>query len=70
MTLTPIEWLIQELKKKGKAVEHYDLLQQAKRIEKQQIINICNECASDIFRGQIAIGKSIGEQFYLKKYKK
>ncbi len=70
MTLTPVEWLVLELKKKGKAVEHYDLLQQAKRIEKQQIINICNECASDIFRGQIAIGKSIGEQFYLKKYKK
>jgi hypothetical protein len=68
MTLTPVEWLIQELKKNGKAVEHYDLLLQAKRIEKQQIIDNCNECASDIFRGHISVGKPIGEQFYNKKY--
>jgi hypothetical protein len=40
------------------------------QVKKKQIIENCNECASDIFRGQIAIGKSVGEQFYNKKYSK
>lgn len=68
MTLTPVEWLIQELKKKGKSVEHYDLLQQAKRIEKQEIIDICNECAKDLINGNLAIGKPLGEQVYKNRY--
>ena len=36
--------------------------------EKQMIIDICNECAQDIMRGNIALGKPIGEQVYQMKY--
>jgi hypothetical protein len=70
MEQTAVNCLIYELKKSGKAKAFYHLFADAKRIERKQIIDNCNECASDIFRGQIAIGKSVGEQFYLKKYKK
>ena len=70
MEQTAVNWLIDELKKSGKAKEFYHLFADAKRIERKQIIDNCNECASDIFRGHLSVGKSIGEQFYLKKYKK
>ena len=36
--------------------------------EKQMLIDICNECAQDIMRGNIAIEKPIGEQVYQMKY--
>jgi hypothetical protein len=36
--------------------------------EKQMLIDICNECAQDIIRGNIALGKPVGEQVYKKKY--
>ena len=36
--------------------------------ERQMIIDICNECAQDMMRGNIALGKSVGEQLYKKKY--
>ena len=36
--------------------------------EKQMLIDICNECAKDLILGNIAIGKSAGEQLYKKKY--
>jgi hypothetical protein len=36
--------------------------------EKQMLIDICNECAKDLMLGNIAIGKSAGEQLYKKKY--
>ena len=36
--------------------------------EKQMLIDICNECAQDMIRGNIAVGKSVGEQLYKKKY--
>jgi hypothetical protein len=36
--------------------------------EKQMIIDICNECAQEITRGNIALGKPVGEQLYKKKY--
>jgi hypothetical protein len=36
--------------------------------EKQMLIDICNECASEISRGSIALGKPVGEQLYKKKY--
>ena len=36
--------------------------------EKQMIIDICNECAQDMIRGNLAVGKSAGEQLYKKKY--
>jgi hypothetical protein len=36
--------------------------------EKQMLIDICNECASEISRGSIGLGKSVGEQLYKKKY--
>ena len=38
------------------------------RNEKQMIIDICNECAQDMMRGNIALGKPVGEQLYKKKY--
>lgn len=37
--------------------------------EKQMLIDICNECAQDMMRGDIAVGKSVGEQLYKKKFK-
>ena len=70
MEQTAVNWLIEQMKRAGKLAQFSQLLQEAKRMERKQIIDNCNECASDIFRGQIAIGKSVGEQFYLKKYKK
>lgn len=36
--------------------------------EKQMLIDICNECAKDMMLGNIAVGKSAGEQLYKKKY--
>jgi len=36
--------------------------------EKQMLIDICNECAEDMMRGNIALGKPVGEQLYKKKY--
>jgi hypothetical protein len=36
--------------------------------EKQMIIDICNECAKEISRGNIGLGKPVGEQLYKKKY--
>ena len=36
--------------------------------EKQMLIDICNECAKDLFNGNLAIGKPLGEQVYKKKY--
>jgi ssDNA-binding Zn-finger/Zn-ribbon topoisomerase 1 len=36
--------------------------------EKQMLIDICNECAKDMMLGNIAVGKSVGEQLYKKKY--
>lgn len=36
--------------------------------EKQMIIDICNECAQDLMQGNLAVGKSAGEQLYKKKY--
>lgn len=36
--------------------------------EKQMIIDICNECAQDIMRGEISLGESAGEQIFKKKY--
>jgi hypothetical protein len=36
--------------------------------EKQMLIDICNECASEISRGSISLGKPVGEQLYKKKY--
>ena len=36
--------------------------------EKQMLIDICNECAKDMMLGNIAVGKSAGEQVYKKKY--
>jgi hypothetical protein len=70
MEQTAVNWLIEQFRRAGKLAEFSPLLQEAKRKEKKQIIDNCNECASDIFRGQIAIGKSVGEQFYNKKYSK
>ena len=36
--------------------------------EKQMLIDICNDCAQDMIRGNLAVGKSAGEQLYKKKY--
>ncbi len=36
--------------------------------EKQMLIDICNECAKDMMSGNLAVGKSAGEQLYKKKY--
>ena len=36
--------------------------------EKQMLIDICNECAKDLMNGNLAVGKSAGEQLYKKKY--
>jgi hypothetical protein len=36
--------------------------------EKQMLIDICNECAKDLMQGNLAVGKSAGEQLYKKKY--
>ena len=36
--------------------------------ERQMLIDICNECAKDMMLGNIAVGKSAGEQLYKKKY--
>jgi len=36
--------------------------------EKQMIIDICNECAQEISRGNIGLGKPVGEQLYKRKY--
>ena len=70
MEQTAVNWLIEQMKKSEKAKAFAYLFAEARRKDRKQIIDNCNECASDIFRGQIAIGKSVGEQFYLKKYKK
>jgi uncharacterized protein len=70
MEQTALNWLIEQMKKSEKAKAFAHLFAEAKRKEKKQIIDNCNECASDIFRGQISIGQSVGEQFYTKKYSK
>lgn len=70
MEQTAVNWLIEQMRKSEKYKAFAHLFADAKRIERKQIIDNCNECASDIFRGQIAIGKSVGEQFYQRKYKK
>lgn len=36
--------------------------------EKQMIIDICNECAQEITRGNIKLGNSVGEQVYKKSF--
>jgi hypothetical protein len=36
--------------------------------ERQMLIDICNECAKDLMNGNLAVGKSAGEQLYKKKY--
>jgi hypothetical protein len=36
--------------------------------EKQMLIDICNDCAKDLMNGNLAVGKSAGEQLYKKKY--
>jgi hypothetical protein len=70
MEQTVVNWLIEQMKKSGEAKAFAHLFAEARRKDKKQIIDNCNECASDIFRGQISIGKSVGEQFYNKKYSK
>jgi hypothetical protein len=70
MEQTALNWLISEMKKSEKAKAFAHLFAEARRKDRKQIIDNCNECATDIFRGQIAIGKSVGEQFYQRKYSK
>ena len=51
------------------AYEHIALLcENEMPNEKQMLIDICNECAQEITRGNIALGKPVGEQLYKKKY--
>ena len=60
MTQTAVEWIIQELKDLGNYTYSLEkLLEQAKEMEKQQIIDAYNE-----------IYTSTGEQYYNKKFKK
>jgi len=70
MEQTALNWLIEQMKKSDKSKAFAHLFAEARRKDRKQIIENCNECATDIFRGQIAIGKSVGEQFYKKKYSK
>ena len=68
MEQTAVNWLIEQMKKSEKAKAFAHLFAEARRKDRKQIIDNCNECATDIFRGHLAIGNSVGEQFYNKKY--
>jgi len=64
MTQTAVEWLIEQIKK-----EHpfwTSIFEQAKEMEKQQILDAFSEGASDGFYGE---SDSNREQYYNEKYK-
>jgi hypothetical protein len=71
MKQTAVEWLISEIKSQLIArvteLDLYSLQQQAKEIEKQQIIDACNLQRND-YRGMPTYNKS-GEQYYNETYK-
>jgi hypothetical protein len=72
MKQTAVNWLVNELVKKGFPIGKYgmDLYEQAKEIEKQQIIDACNQTEFEDIDG-MGIHETItkGEQYYNETFK-
>jgi hypothetical protein len=60
---TAVEWLIQELQKRDMDILNKDLYQQAKEMEKEQIMNAFDEC------GMWQDNYSDSEHYYNKTFK-
>jgi hypothetical protein len=65
MKQTAVEWLIEQIRNE-KYIEDVDF-EQAKEMEKQQIIDACNLQRND-YKGMPTYNKS-GEQYYNETYK-
>lgn len=63
--MTAVEWLIEQLMERGFQEKNYEILKQAKEMEKQQIIDAFDEGSSDGFYGW---GSSNKEQYYNETY--
>jgi hypothetical protein len=62
MKQTAVEWLRKELLKRDMDISIKDLFEQAKEMEREQIIGTFNEGALD--------GLQLGEQYYNETFKK
>jgi len=71
MKQTAVEWLGNELVKKGFPIEKYgmDLLEQAKEIEKQHIVDAFVECWKENMPDGFEC-KLSAEEYYSKTFKK
>ena len=75
MKKTAVKWLEEQLKKgvHNNDVSFYDLIDQAKEMEKQQIIDAANGdnyLTRDFINRAFDNGHSLGEQYYNETYKK
>jgi hypothetical protein len=62
---TAVEWLVEQLMPKALSAEQFYCIQQAKEMEKEQIIETYNKAHSDGYKD---IDK-FGEQYYNKTFK-
>ena len=68
MKQTAVDWLIDQLIPKDQHEGIMDIIQEAKEMEKQQIVDACNLQRND-YRGMPTYNKS-GEQYYNETFKK
>lgn len=62
---TAIEWFFDKLKNHEIQAEHFELYQQAKAMEKEQMIKFTNEC----FKNYLSVrGYKTPEQYYNETY--
>jgi hypothetical protein len=61
--MTSIEWLIEQLMERGFQEKNYEILEQAKLLHKQEIINTVLDVGSFMSREE-------AEQYYLETFKK
>jgi hypothetical protein len=71
MKQTAVEWLRQELLKRDMDISIKDLFEQAKAMEKEQIVDACNQNEFEDIDG-LGIHETItkGEQYYNETYGK
>ena len=66
MKQTAVEWLLEQVPRIEK-IASFDILEKAKEMEKEQIIDACNLQRND-YRGMPTYNKS-GEQYYKETFK-
>ena len=74
MKQTAVEWLVEELQLyyEGQSkLVYYEIIEQAKEMEKEQIINACNQTDFEDING-MGIHETItkGEEYYNETFKK